>query len=204
MFLLIAGQNTCALNIYGRQRQVSEQKLSLQRCSPSRGCLHINASPTYPVLNICSLNICQATVFSPLECHEHIMSETDRYDCIFPQCQNLLNNNEFIRYSGFNGSNWPDAVTFHDNPSRNSFIPTFIANTIILTLISNNASISIYVCIHGGLQNEFKELQGHSRTWGIQSSEKQRNRNVNRVCWYKNRGKIVEEGKDAEEGVTAV
>lgn len=76
--------------------------------------------------------------FFPLVCHEHIMSKTDRYVCIFPQCQNLLNNNEFTRYNGFNGSDWLDTPTCHGNPSRNSFIPIFIANTIILTFISNN------------------------------------------------------------------
>lgn len=61
-----AGQKTCALKSYGRQCHVSEPKLSLQRWSQSRAGWQNVASPACPVLNICSLDICHSTVFSPI------------------------------------------------------------------------------------------------------------------------------------------
>jgi hypothetical protein len=64
-------------------------------------------------------------------CHEQVMSETDENVCVFPHCQNLLNNkfSSYVRFIGFTSPSssdfpwysWPLAIT-------DSFITILIAN----------------------------------------------------------------------------
>lgn len=50
-------------------------------------------------------------------CHEHTMSKTDKHTGVFPQCQNLLTNNKFTRFSFGEGwdRNLTNRLTFLDS-----------------------------------------------------------------------------------------
>lgn len=79
---------------------------------------------------------------------------TDGHVCVLLQCQSLLNDNKFTRYSSFSGSNLPVNPAFFGDLTEEK-VHSFAS----ILLISINSHIIyckqtfLYVC---ALQNEYK------------------------------------------------